>query len=123
MTNKINNEAKTLFPISENIEKHDVEKAKELYCIDHFNKSFKECSEEQEKKFFSDLRDEEELKKIKTFETQDPEIRKNYKVMYLNTLISLQKINQTRHLLEQVLPKEDQETIRTMSDFNEFDLY
>ena len=123
MTNKINNVPKTPFPISENIEKHDIEKAKELYCIDHFNKSFKECSEDQEKKFYSDLRDEKELKKRITFETQDADIRTNYKVMYLNTLISLQKINQTRHLLEQVLPKEDQETIRTMSDFNEFDLY
>ena len=123
MANKINNETKTLFLISENIERHDVEKAKELYCIDHFNKSFKECSEEQEKKFFSDLNKERKFKKELNFKVQDEDIRKNYKVMYLNTLISLQKINQTRHLLEQVLPEEDQETIRLMSDFNEFDLY
>ena len=123
MTKKINNVPKTPFPILENIERHDVEKAKELYCIDHFNKSFKECSKEQEKKFFSDWRDEEEFKKRVTFETQDLEIRKNYKAMYANTLISLQKLNQTKHLLEQVLPREDQETIKLMSDFNEFDLY
>ena len=123
MTNKIDNETKTLFPISENIEKHDIEKARELYCVDHFNKSFKDCSVEQEKKFYSDLREEKEFKKRITFETQDADIRKNYKVMYLNTLISLQKLNQTRHLLEQVLPEQDQETIKLMSDFNEFDHY
>ena len=35
MTKKINNVPKTPFPILENIERHDVEKAKELYCIDH----------------------------------------------------------------------------------------
>ena len=43
--------------------------------------------------------------------------------MYLNTLISLQKLNQTRHLLEQVLPEEEQETIKLMSDYNQFDYY